>query len=122
MWTALYDDNTSLDEIDKDIVNKFSDINQHKLVEFIASNGHSQAVVNLHNGTINVNGTELEFGFEDCSYRLIYFKRVRKEFSQTGGLLNGKKSYFVGWQTTIDNKNHKRMVELDEDRVIIHSE
>jgi hypothetical protein len=122
MWTALYEDGTYLPQFDVDgQEHLFKEIDETKLVELIVSTSTQQYSVNLRRGTFFINDMALSFqSFENLSgYRLIYFRRVQKHMGSGGDETEEETiQEFVGWQITIDNKNHKRYLAINGDGLI----
>jgi hypothetical protein len=125
MWTALYDDDTKLEQFNEDnSENLFSSIDEDRLIRFIvrAENG-LEVIVNTKTGEIKVNGVKLDFGYGDFEHRLIYFRRVRQTL---GGSTGPTMTEYVGWQSTIQGSsgplNIKRIIGIEEDKLTIQCE
>ena len=77
-------------------------------------------MVDLTNGVISFNG-DLKFhpmlGSETIPvgtrFRVIYYRRVRQHMRSDGKDLGRETAYYIGWQTTIDGRNVKRIFSID---------
>ena len=114
MWEAVYKDGSTLKQFEENKEKLFKDIDQEKLGAFILR-GDPEIAVNTAVGIFFLNGIPLAIPDvsykEDLDYRLIYFKRVRKVMGSGGGVTGGDtETFFIGFQTTVDGKNHKYML------------
>jgi len=133
IWTAIFNDNTIINQYDdpkeqkiehafKEVLNK-----QDKLEKFLLVNINTNTSYNLNlkNGTINItlNNQEQLITDDDMlldkkyKYRLIYFRRVTKDFTpQLVQIGNSKIEYFLGYQYLDENnKNHKHLLKINKD-------
>jgi len=123
MWTAYYKDGTDLSERGADgSIRLFKDIVQDNLKIFYLHEGAHDISVNFETGVFEVDGRELGFSDNFEELRLIYFKRVQKEFKLDSTLLFEKRIHYVGWQSTVNGKNVKRYLGFDGDKLLIHCE
>lgn len=129
MWTAIYNDNSSLKQFELDgKENPFGAIDQSKLDRFIVANKFYETIVNLKTGEIKVNGIKLDFCYTPClNYRLIYFRRNRQFLGpHLEKIGEPKVNEHVGWQSTIPGRdgpiNVKRIIGLYDDRITIQCE
>lgn len=71
--------------------------------------------VNLETGRFDIGGfefinTDPDVDFpEGTEYRLIYFRRNTINFTASGEQ-DQSTVFYIGWQTTIDGKNYKRVI------------
>ena len=116
-WKALYKDGTFFQQHNADgSENLFKDIQQDRLVGFVLNFGDKVLSLNLPTGSFYLNGfrynTDISNSKEEK--RLIYF--IRKTRTMDSGMRAIPEMcsdvYFLGFQTTIDGKNHKRMVSV----------
>lgn len=83
----------------------------------IVNDEHTYAV-DLRDGHFEIDGVPFKVtGDEeltaDCTFRLVYFRRVRQTVSM--GYTNMESTtveYHIGWQTTIDGKNHQKTISV----------
>lgn len=127
LFTAIYNDGTEYNQTPEDISVQnptkscFFDVDQERLVRFILRCEGKIISVDLSNGEFWINGISLsgikfnkddaEYSFENLSsskLRLIYFRR-RTVLSNSPYV---DTSYLIGWQTTIDGRNVKRILEF----------
>ena len=115
-WKAIYNDNIELDQFVGEKENLFGDIEQDKLIAFRIDNNDKHVIVDLKIGIFMINGTIFEIpnlSFKEDEYRLIYFRRVQQNICVQGEKSSSIES-FIGFQITIDDKNHKVMVSVNE--------
>lgn len=80
-------------------------------------NGYTLYGVDLRDGYFDVKEKRFWIG-EEISWieplRLVYFRRHRHKFN-AGDLKEESHEirYFIGWQTTVDGKNEKRLLSID---------
>ena len=98
--------------------NMFKDIDLNRLVKFELINENVVYSVNLTNGVFFINGIELVLDIPPNTqppFRLIYFRRVRQSFSTTSQIpKNTTVVHHIGWQITINDKNHQRILAVPE--------
>lgn len=127
LFKAIYSDGSEYNQTSEDVSaanpNKsaFFDVDQEKLVRFELIGDGKIISVDLISGEFTLNGfpvSILLFNKDDNDFqftpiaggklRLIYFRRrtvlTNSPYSDT--------SYLIGWQTTIDGQNHKRILEF----------
>jgi len=110
IWTAIYSDGTTLQQFDENKENKFGDIDQEKLIAFRIDKNDKHIIVDLKYGIFGINGNIFEIpniSYKDETYRLIYFRRVQQSMGTAPGAQDQSLSSFIGFQTTIENKNKK---------------
>lgn len=110
-WEVIYNDGSVFRQYEEDgKENVFRDINQEKMVVFNLYHNGKYISLNIKNGSFFLNGLyyKTDISELDKNYRLIYFARKRKVLGGEGDT----NTYFVGYQVTIEEKNHKRMVSL----------
>ncbi len=84
--------------------------------------------LHFHNGMFVLNGqkTKFDLGFKGGKqlipeeYRLIYFRRIRQDFAQSGGVTITVRHCF-GWQTTINDENYQRLIIIEPDGSVTFS-
>jgi hypothetical protein len=116
-WEAVYNDKYPLRQFNADgAENSFKDINQDELFEFRIFHKGKIISVFMPTGTFGINGliynTDISL-IKDAKYRLIHFVRRRKVMG------NGENEdfYFIGFQVNIDGKNHKRMIQICNNKI-----
>lgn len=141
VWSALFNDGSRLFQFSDDS-NQMNETevpakrvfdNQENLVEFGLYNVRTGTayVVDLKLGiikTIRQGGAiaapeEDVLGDRDYRYRLIYFRRVRRDFnSSLSQIGEANITYFLGYQFTDEfGKNHKKLIQIrDDDGVTIY--
>lgn len=122
-WTAILEDGTTIPQFyedGKEVSFKTVQENESKLIVFSLSNEKEFYSVNIEKGFFSINGQKLYFGIEG-KYRLIYFKRRRSNFSigAIASITEEEPEYWIGWQTTIEGKNYKRMLKIFQEKVQI---
>lgn len=120
-WVGVYADKTYLRQIEENGTERlFKELDEDKLIVFalLDKSDNSIAEVDLRTGIIHVGDTiELNFaGSEELNpKRLIYFRRVRQHMGMTGSDVPGPEVHqFIGWQCTVEGKNHKRVISFPE--------
>ena len=119
-WKAKYKDDTELHQFNDGNESLFSDIDQEKLKTFEINEKSNKVKVDLNNGTFHLNNNQIEiqdFSNLDIEYRLVYFRRVQKVMSTRGEVLNTTTVSYIGYQVTIDDTNHVRMLACDGDKI-----
>jgi len=116
-WKAQYNDGTSLQQHNADgSENLFKEIQQDKLKEFFIDFDGKNLSLNLLTGIFYINGFQYNTDLSDSKEekRLIYFVRRKHTMGTNLQVIPGLSSdtYYLGFQTTIDGKNHKRMVAV----------
>jgi hypothetical protein len=122
MWQAIYNDGTILPQYSDDGVEKrFSDIDISRLHKFtVESNGHA-ITVNLRSGEIKIDTVKIDFDMQG-DFRLIYYRTCQVSIGSGGSAIsNNKVTENVGWQATIDGKNVRRIISLN-DSIILRAE
>lgn len=111
IWTAKYNNGNQLKQFEVDgKENLFKDIDQERLEFFTITNGTSQISLDLKTGVFELNNSIIEIdglSHRDEEYRLIYFRRVSVSIGTISGISDKTIKHFIGYQITIDNKNHK---------------
>lgn len=139
IWAAQFKDGNTIvqyeDPKTQQIEHTFKEVldKQDELEKFalLSVNTNAGYVVNLKNGTMGVTTSEsgeIEpdedmLRAESYRYRLIYFRRVYRDFSyDLRDLKTTRVLYFMGFQyNDKDNKNHKRLMKINSDgRLIIN--
>ena len=133
VWRGIGEEDYSLDQFDFDTgkENLFKDLDQDKLMIFELRNKEGDFfAVDLITGSLIIqrkgsNQMVLAFDGYDMNtalkekFRLVYFRRVRKTFSIGSSDQTTSVVPHLGWQITIDGKNHQRvMAILDKDNIV----
>ena len=119
LFTAFYRDGSRFEQTIGDISNidptksAFYDVNQEDLIKFELSDGHQKISVNLENGSFDINGFILNIGDDELpirnNLRLIYYRHNTVLF---GPHSSRDVVYCLGWQTTFNGKNYKKIIEF----------
>jgi len=124
-WLAQFSDGSQLKQFDDDKENLFRAVldRQNDLVKFTLFHIEKSLclTLDLKLGIIYINNIqmpqpELLSNVDDRNRkRLIYFRRITKEITQTGNLLNTTVLYFLGFQyNDKTGKNFKKVIQIDE--------
>ena len=120
-WRAIYKDGTELRQYNGDgTENLFGDINQAELKLFVIFHYITAQYweVNLIDGSFRINGEQFYWdGFDGADFRLVYFRRNRRQMGSFGATISSSVVQHLGWQTTIDGKNHQRVMAITENSV-----
>jgi len=122
VWRAIYENGEELNQYKDSKEVLFKDIDQERLIAFRLDNEQGRhIIVDLKIGMFVVNGSI--FAIPTLSnlkepYRLIYFRRVTKSIGTSGSIKSTTTEPHIGFQTTIDGKNHKVMVSIMEGDII----
>ena len=121
MWIAKYSDGNILPQFgEDDRENKFSDINQELLEEFIISIDKKVYSMNVKLGEVNLNGCKVSFSESKKSlHRLIYFRRVKQMLGTFGGKSGTEIDEHFGFQTNVKGENIKRIFVIKNDGTLI---
>lgn len=133
-WIAQYEDGVELHEYEENGTQHLvKEIDHNKLENFVIVDERNEYrySVNVKTGKFNLNGLILwsfslprvykKDGTSDVDYRLIWFKRVRRDFSPEGEICTIM--YVLGLQTTYEGENYKQLVwVLDDGSVIINGD
>lgn len=103
---------------------QFNDIDQENLEVFGLTDGNKHFSVNLKTGEFNINNTIINFDLcviaekdgntykvNPTNYRLIYFRRIKKDFTPTGIITSIR--FAFGWQTEVNGENHQRIALIE---------
>lgn len=125
-WEAIYHDGTSLQQYGEDGEERlFKHISQDKLKEFRLYHQGKIIVLFIETGTFSINGLiyDSDISCQDTQYRLVYFMR-KQQIMGTFGVESreGKTKYHVGFQTIINNQNHKRIISVCDSEIQFVSE
>lgn len=124
-WVAIYNDNTELKQNYLDPIDEhhFGHIHLDALREFYLedSQGNRPYGIFLPEGKIIIGDLELKVKFPvdpdnpgDPDYRLIYFRRIRNDY--TSGDLSGQTvKHVIGVQATVAGKNYQQLLFVSED-------
>ena len=122
MWIAIYKDDTKLFQFTKDKENLFKDIDLNNLREFVVTNNGMTVRLDIINGNLFINDQEIDFGFGERDYQLIYFRRIKKILGMNEQPIEDPYE-FVGWQFKNEKgKNVKRIVKVMNDKFLIECE
>ncbi len=113
-WTAIYTDGTQLSQYKENGSERlFKEIEEYKLFEFQLY--HYNRILSFfpQTGTFGINGLLYNTDISNLNihYRLIHFTRRRKVLGNGGKSTN---VYYIGFQTTINGINHKRLISVCE--------
>ena len=132
-WVALYSDNSELKQYD-DRANEehhFGHIDQGKLREFVLvskANSEQTVSVNFETGLFHVGGEplrELEIGNIKVpigtplsgksveNKKLIYFRRVRRDFDMGRGTTSASIAYIIGYEAVVGGKKVKELLQVN---------
>ena len=71
--------------------------------------------VDMRDGTIEINGNKHIYDYKpETKFRWVNFRRVKYQVSLVSAPTILETIYFVGWQTTINGKNIKKMVKITD--------
>lgn len=96
----------------------YYDIKDEKIKRFsLVGKGHL-FTINLEDGTLEVDGNKIytKRPPEKAELRLIYYRQVQQHIRQSldsDSLLEPTIRYFIGWQTTVRDKNYKFEIGVD---------
>jgi hypothetical protein len=123
-WSAYYTDGSSLQQYEGDVEHRFGDIDQTRLRSFRVSDEKNEILVDLFNGLMRINNKLVETPHSNIEedYRLIYFRRVLQTMGTRPGLQSRRSVCYVGYQVTIDGKNFKYFIGLDDNGILFLSD
>jgi len=104
-WRATYTDGSVIEQPATSIPIEYHNIDTNKLKEFVLTNEEICIGANIIDGVIFIDGNKIGFeGFSNKEvYRLIYYIHGSPE----------KPIYYLGIQTTINKRNIKRIVRIE---------
>lgn len=120
LFIAYYKDGTSYSQTEEDISvsdstrSCFFDVKQDELIKFeLVGNGHTHSV-DLIDGHFEIDGVPFFIHEENLSnFRIVFFRRHRHVFNQASGEeMSHIVTYRIGWQCTVNEKNHQRILEI----------
>jgi len=138
-WLARYNDSSVLRQFDdeKNEEHHFGHIDQERLREFVLVSRQDPLKtlhVNLQNGLfflngkvlekINVDGKEISLGHmflgaEVEKKKLIYFRRVRRDFDMGTGKVKATIAYITGYEVTLTNgESFKEVLQINPNGTI----
>lgn len=111
-WRVLYRDGTIEEGYDNLSKNAYNNPN---VIYFSLFANNCRYSVNLENGTIELNHIEILSPFLNATYRLVYYRLCEQiinypEYSEMP---------YIGWQTTIGDKNYKVIYGITTNNKII---
>ena len=133
-WVAIYDDNTVLKQFNPDrSENLFGDIKLEKLKEFsfitptknlsVFPKTGKYGIFSIMGSDIAETRVAVGFTFDTINtaelFRLVYFKRVKRELGQGNNSTANSEIYYIGLQATIDGVNHVRLLSYDNGTISI---
>lgn len=130
IWKAVFVNGTQLFEYeDNGTQHLLREIDESKLEKFEIYNEEGKKFsVNVKTGEFDLNGLRMqsysmpkvlkEDGTSDLEYRIVWFKRIRKDFTPDNGVITTIQ-YVLGMQTTYEDKNYKQLVWIQEDGSIL---
>ena len=137
IWKAIFNDGTELNQFndkEQNIENLFRKVleRQDQLKEICLFNiiTGKKYRVDLSLGIISIGNKEIEKDQlkDKPNLRLIYFRRIEKEFQldnkeidlRLGGRIKSI-SYFLGYQYTENNINHKSLIQIySDDQMVVY--
>ena len=121
MWIALYNTGNCISQFNiDDSENKFDILELNKIKKFVVKTESHEAIVNLDNGEFLLDGIKLNCIAPEGQKRLIYYKTCIHSIGPSAGA--SKEKYHLGWQMTIDGKNIKRILSIDDNGFAIQCE
>lgn len=109
-WVAIYKDGKHLTQYNEDgTENRFSDIDFSCLDIFSLVSKLDNIYIGVRTGIIKVRGVEIKFPYENN--RLVYFRTVKQNI---GANTDRSVTQWFGLQNTINQKNYKFILGLDE--------
>jgi len=122
-WLAQFSDGSQLKQFDNGKENLFRGVlnRQNDLVKFILFHTEKslRLTLDLKLGVIYINNIQIPqaelLSNSGSKNRLIYFRRITKEITQTGKTLNTTVFYFLGYQyNNLAGKNFKKLIQIDD--------
>lgn len=128
-WKAKLTDGTIISQFEDDgSVHSFTDVQdkEDSLIYFWLELQNSpepfNVGVSLVNGSFNINEFVIHSLKDDypwelihTDFRIIHFRRIRKHFTEGVGQTGDECEYFIGWQTTHEGKNYKKLLKIGSD-------
>lgn len=128
-WHAKLTDGTIIHQFDETGEHSFKEVQERQddLVYFwleYTGPGNEPFIVgvDLVNGSFNINDFVLDCLKEDSDWtplnpelRVINFRRIRHHFNQSFEETGMDIDYFIGWQTTFEGKNYKKLLRVRPD-------
>lgn len=91
----------------------FYDVRKDQVKRFTLSDGTNNFTVDLRDGHFEINGIPFYFHEENYKdYRLIFFRKHKHNFNTNFEEISHTVTYRIGWQTTHEGKNVKRIMEF----------
>ena len=125
-WIAQYENGEELHEYEQDgTQHLLREINESRLFKFIIENASREERywVNVKTGEFNLNGMTVwsktlpkifkEDGTSAIDFRLIWFKRIKKEFVPDD--IQTTIQYVFGLQATYEEKNCQQLIWVQDD-------
>jgi len=124
-WKAYFKNCRAVEQFnkeDKEVLFKEVLNRQDELEQFELFNDKERYSVNLRTGLFSIKGVEIDLfniPSQQPKYRVIYYRRMQTVF--TSQQIGKPKlfCYLLGLQTTIDNKNVQRVLQIYSDGRII---
>jgi hypothetical protein len=125
IWKAYFKNQYVLEQFDMDGKERlFKEVldRQDELERFELFNDKEKYSVNLRTGLFTIKGVEIDLfniTSQQPKYRAIYYRRMQTTF--TSQQIGKPKlfCYLLGLQTTIDNKNVQRVLQIYPDGKIV---
>lgn len=128
-WHAKFTDGSVIHQFDENGEHGFKEVQdkEESLVYFwleYQGPGNEPFIVgvDLMTGSFNINEFVLDSLKEDVDWellkpelRVINFRRVRHHFNESFQELGMDIDYFIGWQTTHEGKNYKKLLRVRPD-------
>ena len=116
-WRAIYKSGEALEQLENTQEILYENIDKTNLKAFFLLGGLVDVGVNLEKGTLVLDEKEILLrGFSNSgnAYRLIYYV---KEIGVIGAKRASNKIYYLGMQTTVDEKNLKFLASIEQNKI-----
>lgn len=116
-WRAIYSSGEALEQMNNSQEVLYENIDKEELVKFFLLDCYDFDIgVNLENGTIIIDEKEIcikNFSNKETRYRLIYYISSSEKHDSE------EKIFYLGLQTTIENKNEKFLMQISKDEIVL---
>jgi len=111
MWEVIYNDGSSLSEIEGDTEHLFKEIDLSKLHFFDLFIGDKIYSLNIYKGIFTINNQKIGFSEFEGPKKLIYFKSVRQSLGDNSG---PETTYNLGFQ----HERGKVIMKITKDLIL----
>jgi hypothetical protein len=124
-WKAYFKNCRTVEQFNKDGKERlFKEVleRQDELEKFELFNDKERYSVNLRTGLFSIKGVEIDlFGIssQQLKYRVIYYRRMQTVFTPQQIGKPKLFCYLLGLQTTVDDKNVQRVLQIYPDGKIV---